>query len=207
MPKKANKVQNDSLTPGEVADLLKVSPVTVRHWALEGRLKFVTTPGGHRRFARADIEKLAAECGVSLNPPEPQGLRILVVDDNRSLAEYLREMLSNLDSSIAVMLAHDGFEAGEKLHLFKPDLVLLDLKMPGPDGFEICRRIKQNEVTQHIRVVAMSGFPSEENVRKITTAGADLCLGKPIVVPDLLQALGVSLEPLTKRNWLEGIKV
>lgn len=206
MARKENKTHNDSLSPGEVADLLKVSPVTVRHWAREGRLKFVTTPGGHRRFSRVDIEQLAAECGADVAPAEPPGLRVLVVDDNHSLAEYLRELLTGLDDGIVVSLAHDGFEAGEKLHQFKPDVVLLDLKMPGPDGFEICRRIKQNEVTQQIRVVAMSGFPSEENVRKITAAGAELCLGKPIVVPDLLQALGITLEPLTKRNWLEGMQ-
>lgn len=177
------------LTPNQVADLLKVSPVTVRHWALDGKLKFVTTPGGHRRFAMAEVKRFAQEHGVHLAQDEPPGLRVLVVDDNADLANYLAELLVTQVADVAVSIAHDGFAAGQKLHTFEPTVVLLDLMMPALDGFETCRRIKQNPATSHVRVLAMTGYPSEDNVDKILLAGAETCLAKPIRAPALLQAL------------------
>jgi len=184
-----NRKQN-FLTPHQVADLLRVSPVTVRHWALDGKLNFVTTPGGHRRFSHDDIVQFARQHNMSLPHHETGNLRVLVVDDNRDLSDYLVELLSGQACGISVDVAYDGFEAGEKLHVFKPDVVLLDLMMPGLDGFETCRRIKQNKATQQVRVLAMTGYPSQENIQNIKAAGAELCLPKPVVVADLMEALG-----------------
>lgn len=187
--------EEQHLTPRQVAELLRVSPVTVRHWALDGKLRFVTTPGGHRRFSYADIEKFARDNGVSLVHGKAQGLRVLVVDDNVELAAYIAELLSTqTPEEVAVEVAHDGFEAGEKLHTFKPGVVLLDLMMPGLDGFETCRRIKQNDITRDIRVIAMTGFPTGENVQRIVEMGAEYCLAKPVRAPELLTALGVGEE-------------
>ncbi len=179
------------LTPTEVAALLRVSPVTVRHWALEGKLPFETTPGGHRRFTRAAVESFAREQGVRLYGEAPHGLRVLIVDDNEDLAHYLEELIAGLTGDIQVARARDGFEAGDQLHRFRPDVVLLDLKMPGMDGFEACRRIKHNATTRHVRVIAMTGYPSVENLQKILLAGAEVCLPKPVRVPDLINALGI----------------
>lgn len=191
MPGSRNNPQTNYLSPNQVADLLKVSPITVRHWALTGKLKCVTTPGGHRRFLPADIEQFARDHGVSLPQDDSEGLRVLIVDDNRELAAYLAEVLT-AQQGMTVEFAHDGFEAGEKIHVFKPNVVLLDLMMPGLDGFETCRRIKQSDATGQLRVISMTGFPSEANVRRILAAGAEQCLAKPIRAPALLQALGIN---------------
>jgi CheY-like chemotaxis protein len=56
------------------------------------------------------------------------------------------------------------------------------------DGFAVCQRIKQNPKTRHIRVVAMTGYPSQENVQRILNAGAEACLSKPLDI-DQLRAL------------------
>lgn len=181
---------NKYLTPNQVAYLLHVSPVTVRHWALGGKLKFVTTPGGHRRFSYDDIEKYAQECGISL-ASDTKDLRVLIVDDNRDLSDYLVELLRGANANIEVDVAYDGFEAGNKLHIFKPHIVLLDLMMPGLNGFDTCQRIKQNEATQQVRVIAMTGFPSEENCQKIVSIGAEVCMAKPIDPTALLEVLGL----------------
>lgn len=60
--------------------------------------------------------------------------------------------------------AADGFEAGSKLYAFKPDVILLDMMMPGLNGFDICRQIKAAQDTCDIRVIAMTGHLSQENV-------------------------------------------
>lgn len=179
------------MTPNEVAELLMVSPVTVRQWAQKGWLKAVTTAGGHRRFLTEDVESFARERGMRLVSEGP--LRILVVDDNRSFARYLADLLATVPEPIVVATAHDGFDAGRKVQLFNPDIVLLDLKMPGLDGFAVCQQVKEDTVTQHIRVIAMTGYFTPENDLKIRQAGAEACLSKPFDKSALFQAIGLDL--------------
>lgn len=177
------------MTPNEVAELLMVSPVTVRQWAQKGWLKAITTAGGHRRFLGEDVEAFARERGMQLLSDGP--LRVLVVDDNRSFARYLADLLATIPDPVVVATAHDGFDAGRKVQLFDPDLVLLDLKMPGMDGFAVCQQIKEDETTQHIRVIAMTGYFTPENERRILQAGAEACLSKPFDKKALLQTMGL----------------
>ena len=178
------------MTPNEVAELLMVSPVTVRQWAQKGWLKAVTTAGGHRRFMCEDVEAFARERGVRLASDGPS--RVLVVDDNRSFARYLADLLATLPEPVVVATAHDGFDAGRKIHLFKPDIVLLDLKMPGLDGFAVCQQIKDDASTHNTKVIAMTGYFTPENEAKILAVGADACLSKPFNKKVLFAAMGVA---------------
>ncbi len=104
------------LTPAQVAQRLRVSPVTVRHWALNGKLSFVTTPGGHRRFLLEEVERFARQYGVDLQPSKPAGLRVLIVDDDPELGEMLTEFVTALDPDNDAALAHNVFEAGSLTH-------------------------------------------------------------------------------------------
>ncbi len=177
------------MTPNEVAELLMVSPVTVRQWAQKGWLKAVTTAGGHRRFMCEDVTAFARERGMTSESDSP--LHVLVVDDNRSFARYLADLLGTLPEPVDVATAHDGFDAGRKIHLFTPDIVLLDLKMPGLDGFAVCQQIKEDANTCDIKVIAMTGYFTPENESKVLAAGADACLSKPFDKKILFEAMGV----------------
>ena len=180
--------QKDYLTPNEVAELLRVAPVTVRSWAAKGLLRAELTPGGHRRFLRKDVEEFV-RCKV------PQqymsALRILIVDDDRFITDYLCAILEDTGVAASLATAHDGFEAGLKIATFAPNVVLLDLMMPGLDGFEVCRRIKGDPATHQIRVLAMSGSDHEEDRLRIIEAGAERFFRKPVGEQDLLQTLGI----------------
>jgi len=183
------------LTPYETANLLMVSPVTVRVWAQKGLLRSVSTPGGHRRFLREDVERFAQQNAVPSPLREADGLRVLIVDDDRQFAVYLRELLEGLGKGISTALAHDGFGAGCQIHTFKPGIVLLDLMMPGLDGFRVCRQIKQEPATVAIRVIAITGYPSPEHMRRIREDGAEACLGKPLDREAFLAVLGLEALP------------
>ena len=187
----------DYLTPNQVAELLHVAPVTVRHWASRGKLPFVVTPGGHRRFPRAEVERLARQ----LEEGGGEGLRVLVVDDDRQLAGFLREWLGTLPEEPQVEVAHDGFEAGQKVMEFRPQVVLLDLMMPGLDGFQVCRRIKEAPGGRAVRVVTMTGYYTEENARRALEAGAEACLPKPLDRTLLLEVMGISEAAGGKRRF------
>ena len=180
------------LTPGEVADLLMVSPAAVRRWASDGELKALTTPGGHRRFLPEDVDNFARKRNIVIEKKDKQGLRVLIVDDDKQFSGYLLKMLNKYPGKMVAELANDGFEAGIKVNDFKPDVVLLDLMMPGMDGFKVCEKLKKNNAIKKLRVIAMTGYMSDSNVEKIMAAGAEVCLPKPVDRQVLLDCLGMN---------------
>jgi len=180
------------LTPHDVAEMLMVSPITVRQLAQKGDLIAQTTPGGHRRFMSHDVERFAKERGLSLQLPDNNDLRVLIVDDDKQLSGYLGELLNSFPLNIVVDTADDGFSAGRIVQKFLPNIILLDLMMPGLDGFQVCKRLKADPTTKAIRVIAMTGYPTQENINRIIARGAEACLYKPIDKDALLSLLGIN---------------
>ncbi len=176
------------------AKILGVTPATLRGWTNRGRLRAETTEGGHRRYPVSEVQRLAKRNGIELELPEDLSLRILVVDDDEQFSAFITEVLQGMPEVTSVSVAHSGYLAGNLIPKFKPDVVLLDLKMPGLDGFEVCRMIKEDLETRFIRVIAMSGYCTEENRNGIIQAGAETCLAKPFSVAALQRALGFELE-------------
>jgi len=170
-------------TTFETAKLCHVSPLSIINWVNAGRLPAFRTPGGHRRIRREDLIRFMRENGI----PLPEDLRegsgkskVLVVDDEASIRDVLSEHLSTRTKSYEVLSAADGFEAGRLVATFRPDVVLLDLRMPGLDGFQICRTIKADPETSSTIVIAMTGFYSPETEARILECGAIRCFAKPV---------------------------
>lgn len=177
------------LTPQEAATLLRVSPVTLRHWSLEGRLAFVTTPGGHRRYAPEEVERFAHSCRIP-RCEAPQR-RVLLVENNLLVSDYLAALFDALETPVESAVAHDAFEAGLKLADFRPHAVLLDLSTAGHDGLSVCRRIKENPDTRDTRVVVISDDGLGEDEQRVMAEGAEACLAKPLEMGQLMAALGL----------------
>jgi len=181
------------LSPTEFAKRLNVATVTVRKWAQKGLLNPIITPGGHRRYTMKELERFALEYNIPYNDEDNTKLRLLIVDDDAQQRKYLTARFkSSARDQIETEQAEDGFEAGHKLHTFKPNIVLLDLMMPGIDGFEVCRYIKEHDSTKHIRIIAMTGLYDTENITRIVKVGAEICLPKPIDFKALFSAIGIS---------------
>ncbi len=176
------------MTPNQVAERLLVSPVTVRQWAQKGLLKAETTPGGHRRFARSEVERFARERGIA---SESSVAKILIVDDSPPFTEFLAKLLQKLPYPVDITIAHDGFDAGRQVMSVVPDVVLMDLKMPGMDGYAVCEQLKSDPRTRHIRVIAMTGYYTPESARRIMAVGAEACLSKPFDNNVLLELIGM----------------
>ena len=180
-------------TPNEVADLFMVSPITVREWAKKGLLKAELTPGGHRRFLVPEVKKFARQRDLTLQDRQDSRTRILIVDDDQQFCRFLTEQFAEFDDSMVTETAFDGFSAGQLIPNFRPHIVLLDLMMAGMDGFDVCRKLKENPDTKSIRVIAMSGFASPENTQNIINSGAECCLPKPVDFDALSEALDLNL--------------
>lgn len=180
------------LTPKEVAELLMVSTAAIRLWAESGDLKARVTAGGHRRFKLDDVKEFAINKKIQLNTDTNDNPKILIVDDDTNFAEFLKILLEIEVKNVEVEISLDGFDAANKLRDFSPNIILLDLKMPGLDGFQVCQHVKQNPLQSHIRIIAISGDVTESDIEKVQSLGAETCLRKPIDVPVLLKQLNLS---------------
>ncbi|MDP2846368.1 MAG: response regulator [Candidatus Methanoperedens sp.] len=108
--------------------------------------------------------------------------RILVVDDNQLAVELLEGILSK---DYEVVTAYDGNEALLKVEKSSPDLILLDIMMPGMSGYEVCKKLKSNEKTMSIPIVMVTALREKEDRIKAIEAGADDFLSKPVDVYEL----------------------
>jgi PAS domain S-box-containing protein len=106
-----------------------------------------------------------------------RGLRILVVDDNRDSALGLARILEHWGYDVKT--AHDGPSAIELARTDIPDVVLLDIGLPGLDGYQVAKRLKQDEALKAPKLIAISGYGQEEDRRRSREAGFDHHLVKP----------------------------
>jgi len=165
------------LTPKEAADLLNVSTESIRNWTKAGKLSAVTTLGGHRRFLHDEINRFSAKL---INRSSKVSVpRILVVDDDEQFVRAIEEYFKIGKNDVVFDKAYDGFEAGHKVNIFKPTIIFLDFLMPNINGVEVCRYLKRNLSTKHIRIVAMTGFKSASIQSEFISEGAEMVLEKP----------------------------
>lgn len=141
-----------------------------------------------------DTSSVPTETPVQIQEPtRTPSSRVLVVDDNVSSAESLAKVLK-LEGH-EVQIAHDGASALESVRRFRPEVVLMDIGLPGIDGYEVARRLRQDaELSMGIGLLAaVTGYAEEEARRRSREAGFDHHLVKP-VDPDGVLALLASLE-------------
>ena len=174
-----------AFTTHEAAAYCNVTPATIIRWIDSGLLNSLKTVGGHRRILKEDLLKFWQE----INSADDEAMRILVIDDESFIVDFFKEAIGKIDSSISVQGAYSGFEAGEMIHLFKPHIVFLDLVMKEMDGFEVCRKIKKSPETSNINVIAITGYPSQNNIEEIRACGAMDVLEKPIKIADIRRVL------------------
>ena len=124
------------------------------------------------------------------------GLRILLVDDNIDTAEGLARLLRR--SGHQITLAHDGPEALRQADAISPDAVLLDIGLPGMDGFEVADRLRRGPHCSNLLIIAISGYAQEDDRRRGRDAGFDHHLAKPVDLDELgklLSARGPRASP------------
>jgi len=179
-----------SFSTSEVAKYCHVTADTIRKWAEAGRIHVFKTPGGHRRIRREDLLQFLRENNIPIHPDlGSAGVRVLVVDDEKSVISVVRRFLERTRTPFQVEAAMDGFDAGHQVATFKPDVVFLDLRLPGIDGFEVCRRIKTAPEHAGTHVIAMTGYYDNDIANRVMELGASMCLSKPFTPDDLRRAL------------------
>ena len=128
--------------------------------------------------------------------------RVLVVDDDPDMAGFLARLLKQ--QGLQADIAHDGHVALEKIAASPPDMVLLDVQMPGPDGFEICRMLKSSEATALLPVVLVTALEDQDSRVRGIEAGADDFLSKPVRREELVARVKTLRRLHETRKELEG---
>lgn len=176
----------DTYSTHDVARICCVTPTTVIRWIEDGLIPAFKTVGGHRRVRREDLERVCGERGIPFTVPTGDEVgRLLVIDDEPVVLDLVRDVLKDLSHQFEVEVARDAFDAGRLVALFRPQLIFLDLMMPGVDGFEVCTRLKRDAPTMHTEIIAITGYYTEANMERILTAGASACLKKPLDVAEV----------------------
>jgi excisionase family DNA binding protein len=167
-------------TTGEIAGLCHVTINAVKKWIAAGKLSAYRTPGGHYRVKREDFMAFIEQYKMHIKDEiAPDRKRVLVVDDEPGVVEFVKDALAAMDKGYLIETAGDGYEALIKVGDFKPDLLVLDIRMPKIDGFEVCRRIKGDAATSDVKIFAVSAY-GKEDLDKIKACGADCSMPKPI---------------------------
>ncbi len=120
--------------------------------------------------------------------------KVLVVDDDPQIRNILGRML--VDPSYEVFTASDGTAALEALKNFRPQLVILDIMMPGMSGIEVCRHIRQNHPKDEIQVLMLSAKDSQADRRLALEYGADDYVTKPFHIASLARKIKYMFEKL-----------
>lgn len=177
------------LTTGEIADLCHVHLRTVLQWIHDGKLKAYRTPGNHSRVKVDDFIGFLKQ----YNMPIPDSLaarsgarKILIVDDDTNMVSAIRRLFKK-EPDFEIEVAYDGFEAGIKLLLFKPDLVVLDMKMPGMNGHEVVQKIKRSANCEHTRIICVSAYFEEGDKDRLRELGVAFCFDKPFNSAELVE--------------------
>jgi len=140
------------------------------------------------RLPLAAAEVAVNEAPEAVAMPVASGMRrVLVVDDNEDAADSLGMLLRFLGAEVSVV--HDGRSALAALKTFRPSVVLLDLGMPGMNGLEIARRVREDPEARGVILVAVTGWGQREDRRRTTEAGFDYHLIKPADVATLQSIL------------------
>ena len=165
------------MTTGEIASVLQVTIPTVKRWIRDGHLSAFRTAGGHYRVTDDEMARFQAVHHV----PSASGdqLRVLIVDDDAAVRGMVAQALS-LESRFRVEVAEDGYEGLIKVGTFRPHLLVLDVRMPGLDGFQVCRKVKGDPATSRTRILAITGFVAANARERLLAAGADGFLQKPL---------------------------
>jgi CheY-like chemotaxis protein len=137
---------------------------------------------------RLPLDTGAGSERTALHASGPQVCRrVLIIEDNLDAAESLREVLEIGKHEVEV--AHSGPDGIEKLRSFRPDVVFCDIGLPGMDGYDLARAVRQDPMLQSTLLVALSGYALPEDLERAAEAGFQHHLAKPPSVDALERVL------------------
>lgn len=162
------------------AKLLGVSVGTVQGLVEKGQLQAWKTKGGHRRISMQSIRDYQQEKGIPEVTEHTAELRVLVVDDDLPTLEAIKSHFEKWEFPLDLTVMTSAMEAMIDIGSLKPDLLLTDLKMPGVDGFELLRTLRNNPGFSSMILAAMTGMSAREIQERGGLPRSTIVMKKPL---------------------------
>lgn len=198
-------MEKSVLTTGEIAQYCKVNFRTVIRWIKRGHLKAYQLPGrGDNRVEVDDFLRFLHQHNLpvpgAFQRPAPHAApRVLIVDDDQGAARVIQRVLRR--AGFETQMAFDGFSAGALMESLAPDVMTLDLRMPGLGGLEVLGFVRSHPRLQGTKILVVSGLPRARLDEALAT-GADEVLGKPFenaaLVEKVSRLAGVEVRALAE---------
>lgn len=176
------------LTTSQVAALFQVSPITVEMWVGNNVLPSSKMADGQNYYKYSDITKHAEKHNIAIVGDIRQITKVLIVDDDSFVADFLKDFLESREIVYEVQRTSISFMADKLVKSFHPHVVILDLRMPGMNGIELCKMFS-SQIEEGLRVFGISGYWSENDRDAFLIAGGECCLDKPLDVKQLIAVL------------------
>lgn len=178
------------------AEMLGVSLRTVQLWVENGRLPAWKTDGGHRRIPADAVDRMVADQRNQAAAPTATAarpFRVLLVEDDEHLLQIYRMALETLSPPVEILDATNGYDGLLLIGSNKPDLVVLDLIMPGIDGFRLCRTIDAQQEFAATRIVVVTSLDKHAIADRGGIPAHIRVFSKPIPM-SVLQSLVMTLQ-------------
>lgn len=173
----------------EAAALLGVTFQTVARWMDRGFLNGRRTPGGHRLIDAASLNEMlrkgrnkSAQTASSAS----NGISFLLVDDSEDELMLLRQAVLDAYPDAKIDSAHNAFDALVSIGRDSPDVLITDILMPGIDGIEMIRSLREGPLTRNLLILAVSSYPESALAQRFAPLPEGVCfLSKPVASESL----------------------
>ncbi len=181
----------------EVAKLCGVVNQTAINWIRNNHLKAFNTPGGQFRvypedlveFMRSRNIQIPAELRAACYGTEYVESSLLIIDDDQGLNTVVAKYIEKTISGLSVYQAFDGFEAGSIMVEKQPRILLLDLDLPGIDGFDLCRRINEGDRFGKPHIIVITALENDEIENSVKDLGVSAFVKKPLDLVSLAERI------------------
>jgi len=177
--------EQKAYTTFEAARICHVTHHSIKNWIRQGLIKASRTPGGHYRILEKDLDEFREKYDMFPRDKNAKKYRIMVVDDDPDAINLIENILGK--DEYEIIKVTNATEVGLKAIQLSPDLILLDFLMPEINGFEVCRALRNNDMTRHIPIMAVTCLTKDADIERIFACGADEYLAKPFKVDQLVE--------------------
>jgi len=176
--------EEKAYTTFEAAKICHVTHHSIKNWIKQNLIKASRTPGGHYRILEKDLDVFREKYDMFPRDKGSSKKRVMIVDDDPDALALMERILT--DEGFELIKVSNATEVGLKAAQLSPDLILLDFLMPEINGFEVCKALRDNELTRGTPIMAVTCLTKEKDIERIFACGADEYLAKPFKVEDLV---------------------
>jgi two-component system, OmpR family, response regulator len=179
------------LSVGQVAEICRVSKKTVLNWIYDGGLKAFTTYGGHYRIWPANVKKFLDTTGMDIpfDFVDDRTTHILIIDDDVDFSSILKSAIISELPDVEVSTTDDGYEGLMLIGEIKPQLVILDIKMPKLDGLQVLEMLRGRKAEHEMKIVVITGYLDPETREQLSKTIADHWMDKLTDISSMIKTI------------------